>query len=83
MPHAISSASGWLNDTLGTRIQKVEDTAGGAIACQIMDSLHPGLVPLKKVDFNAKNEYDMWVMVLTIELWLGTTPAWGGECLTS
>jgi len=47
---------GWLNDTLGTRIQKVEDTASGAIACQIMDALHPGLVPVKKVDFNAKNE---------------------------
>jgi RP/EB family microtubule-associated protein len=47
---------GWLNDTLGTRIQKVEDTASGAISCQIMDALHPGLVPVKKVDFNAKNE---------------------------
>ena len=51
-----SPMPGWLNDTLGTRIQKVEDTASGAVACQIMDALHPGMVPIKKVDFNAKNE---------------------------
>ncbi|GFH27933.1 uncharacterized protein HaLaN_26328 [Haematococcus lacustris] len=31
----------------------------GSIACQMMDALHPGVVPLKKVDFNAKDEYSM------------------------
>ena len=41
--------AGWLNDTLGMRLQKVEDTASGAVACQIMDVLHPGVVPIKKV----------------------------------
>lgn len=29
------------------------------LALQLMDALHPGVVPIKKVDFNAKNEYDM------------------------
>mmetsp|Transcript_16463 Transcript_16463/g.28223 ORF Transcript_16463/g.28223 Transcript_16463/m.28223 type:complete len:274 (+) Transcript_16463:117-938(+) len=50
---------GWINESLGTRVAKVEDTCNGAIACQLMDALHGGCVPMKKVDFNARNEYDM------------------------
>mmetsp|Transcript_9602 Transcript_9602/g.23810 ORF Transcript_9602/g.23810 Transcript_9602/m.23810 type:complete len:266 (-) Transcript_9602:420-1217(-) len=50
---------GWINETIGTRLTKIEDTATGAIACAIMDALHPGVVPIKKVDFNARSEYDM------------------------
>ncbi|WIA17510.1 hypothetical protein OEZ85_014345 [Tetradesmus obliquus] len=49
----------WINSTLGLRINKVEETANGAVACQLMDALFPGVVPMKKVDFNAKNDYDM------------------------
>lgn len=50
---------GWINETLGTRLTKIEDTASGAIAAQLMDALHPGVVHMKKVDFNARSEYDM------------------------
>eukprot|EP00201_Polytomella_parva_P018703 CAMPEP_0175063978 /NCGR_PEP_ID=MMETSP0052_2-20121109/15065_1 /TAXON_ID=51329 ORGANISM="Polytomella parva, Strain SAG 63-3" /NCGR_SAMPLE_ID=MMETSP0052_2 /ASSEMBLY_ACC=CAM_ASM_000194 /LENGTH=263 /DNA_ID=CAMNT_0016330253 /DNA_START=68 /DNA_END=859 /DNA_ORIENTATION=- len=50
---------GWINDTLGLRLSKVEETCNGAVACQLLDALHPNTVPLKKVDFNALNEYDM------------------------
>eukprot|EP00878_Enallax_costatus_P009224 GHUV01009642.1.p1 GENE.GHUV01009642.1~~GHUV01009642.1.p1 ORF type:complete len:329 (+),score=118.45 GHUV01009642.1:213-1199(+) len=54
-----SELLGWINSTLDLRIAKVEETANGAVACQLMDALYPGTVPMKKVDFNAKNEYDM------------------------
>ena len=34
-------------------------TASGAVACQLLDALHPGLIPIKKVNANAVSEYDM------------------------
>ncbi|KAJ1694156.1 hypothetical protein LUZ63_010854 [Rhynchospora breviuscula] len=49
----------WINSTLQLSISKVEETAPGAVACQLMDAVHPGMVPMHKVKFDAKNEYDM------------------------
>lgn len=34
---------GWINSTLSLRLTKVEDTANGAVACQLLDCLHPGV----------------------------------------
>jgi RP/EB family microtubule-associated protein len=51
-PHYFLSKAdllGWINETLSLRLSKVEDTANGAVACQIMDALHPGMVPFKKL----------------------------------
>ena len=39
----------WINDTLDLRLNKIEECAPGHIACQLMDALHPGKVPLSKV----------------------------------
>ncbi|KAI3991172.1 hypothetical protein MKX01_022393 [Papaver californicum] len=49
----------WINSTLHLNIAKVEEAASGAIQCQLMDAVHPGMVPMHKVNFDAKNEYDM------------------------
>ncbi len=32
----------WVNDTLEINISKIEQTASGAMACQIFDIMHPG-----------------------------------------
>jgi len=48
----------WLNDLLKLDYTKVEQVCTAAALCQIMDAIYPGQVPLHKVNFNAKQEYE-------------------------
>jgi len=48
----------WLNDFLQLDYKKVEQVCTGAAYCQLMDAMYPGKVPLSKVNFGAKFEYE-------------------------
>jgi len=47
----------WLNNLLGINYSKVEQCGTGAAYCQIFDSIY-GDVPMSRVKFNAKQEYE-------------------------
>ena len=49
----------WLNSSLRLKLSKVEETANGAVACQVMDALFPGQVAMARVDWGARSEYEM------------------------
>ena len=48
----------WINDVCDLNLSKVEQTCNGAIACQLLDSIFPGKVPMTRVDWSAKVDYE-------------------------
>lgn len=48
----------WFNDFFKAGITKIEETATGAVHCQVLDSIFPGKVALGKVNFGAKFEHE-------------------------
>lgn len=48
----------WVNGTLELNLAKVEDTANGAVACQLLDIMHPNQVPMHKVNWAAKKDFE-------------------------
>ncbi|XP_023519542.1 microtubule-associated protein RP/EB family member 1B-like isoform X1 [Cucurbita pepo subsp. pepo] len=49
----------WINNCLQLNLSRIEEAASGAVQCQMIDMTYPGAVPMHKVNFDAKTEYDM------------------------
>ena len=48
----------FINNTLQLRLAKVEDTASGCVACQLLDIMHPNTVPMSKVNWSANKDFE-------------------------
>ena len=48
----------WINDFVETDYSKIEQCSDGVAYAQIVDAIHPGVIPLHKLDFNAKHKDD-------------------------
>ncbi|KAL4566532.1 hypothetical protein LXL04_030648 [Taraxacum kok-saghyz] len=49
----------WINARLQLSLSRIEEVASGAVQCQMLDMTYPGAVPMHKVNFDARTEYDM------------------------
>lgn len=47
----------FFNDLLSMNLSKIEQTASGAVACQLVDCIFPGTVPMKRVNWEAKSDF--------------------------
>jgi microtubule-associated protein, RP/EB family len=48
----------FFNELLHLNLMKIEQTASGAIACQITDLIFPGSIPMSKVNWAARSDYE-------------------------
>mmetsp|Transcript_16007 Transcript_16007/g.25979 ORF Transcript_16007/g.25979 Transcript_16007/m.25979 type:complete len:341 (-) Transcript_16007:686-1708(-) len=48
----------FFNDLLDLQLTKIEQTASGAIACQLTEYIFPGSVPMSRVNWEAKSDYE-------------------------
>lgn len=48
----------WLNGTFQMNLGKIEEAASGAVACQVLDAIFPGDVPMSKVRWDAKSAHE-------------------------
>lgn len=48
----------FFNGLLDLQLTKIEQTASGAIACQLTEYIFPGSIPMSKVNWEAKSDYE-------------------------
>ena len=47
----------FFNSLLSMSLTKIEETASGAVACQLIDYMYPGTIPMKRVNWAANAEF--------------------------
>lgn len=48
----------FFNDLLGLQLAKIEQTATGAVACQLTEYIFPGSIPMSRVNWGARSDYE-------------------------
>uniref|UniRef100_A0A7R9WNU4 EB1 C-terminal domain-containing protein n=1 Tax=Craspedostauros australis TaxID=1486917 RepID=A0A7R9WNU4_9STRA len=48
----------FFNELLGLQLSKIEQTASGAVACQMTEYIYPGSIPMSRVNWEAKSDYE-------------------------
>lgn len=48
----------FFNDLLDLSLTKIEQTATGAVACQLTDYIFPGSIPMSRVNWGARSDYE-------------------------
>lgn len=48
----------FLNSLLNLNLQKIEETASGAVACQICEYIFPNSVPMSRVNWSARSSFE-------------------------
>ena len=48
----------WINSILDLKVSNIEQLGTGAVYCQLLDVIKPGAVPMSKVNWKAKLEYE-------------------------
>jgi len=48
----------FFNDLLELNLTKIEETASGAVACQITDYIYPGSIPMSRINWDARSDYE-------------------------
>jgi RP/EB family microtubule-associated protein len=48
----------WINQVLKLDLSMIEQLGTGAVYCQLLDAVCPGLVPLHKINWKARTEYE-------------------------
>eukprot|EP00542_Grammatophora_oceanica_P007511 CAMPEP_0194059506 /NCGR_PEP_ID=MMETSP0009_2-20130614/69254_1 /TAXON_ID=210454 /ORGANISM="Grammatophora oceanica, Strain CCMP 410" /LENGTH=359 /DNA_ID=CAMNT_0038710093 /DNA_START=1 /DNA_END=1080 /DNA_ORIENTATION=+ len=48
----------FFNELLELNLSKIEQTATGAVACQLTEYIYPGSIPMHRVNWEAKSDYE-------------------------
>lgn len=48
----------FFNELLDLNLTKIEQTASGAVACQLADYIYPGSIPMQRVNWEARSDYE-------------------------
>ena len=48
----------FFNGLFDLNLSKIEQTCSGAVACQLCDYIFPGSVPMQRVNWGAKSDYE-------------------------